>query len=571
MFTTTTTKLAAAIRRIAVTLYDFQQVLTDAIYAGWNNGADNMLAVLPTGGGKTVVFAGILANYEGYSCAVAHRQELVSQISMALARNHVHHRIIAQRDTVTRITRMHVEELGVNYVDPRSNCAVAGVGTLTSSKQINDPIIKQWALRVGLWVMDEAHHVLKNNQWGKAVSMFPNARGLGVTATPTRADGKGLGSEWDGVFDEMVLGPSMRELITRGFLTDYTVFCPPSDLDLSHVKVSEATGDYVPQQLKVAVRNSSIIGDVVRCYLQFAQGKLGVTFAPDVETATDMARKYNEAGVPAEVVSANTPDEVRAEILRRFKARKLLQLVNVDLFGEGFDLPAIEVVSFARPTESLSLYMQQFGRALRKMAGKALAIIIDHVGNIVRHRLPDILRVWTLAPREKRSAKKRFGEIPMKTCTNKQVLCFKPYEAYLKSCPYCGHTPVPAQRSAPEFVDGDLIELDAETLAKLRGDVAKVDGPALIPRDANQIVAASIKKNHRERQDAQATLRACIQWWAGMHHGMGHNDSECYRIFFFRFGIDVLTASALGRPEAMELAHRISEDIGRIGAGVLVA
>jgi DNA repair protein RadD len=235
--------------------------------------------------------------------------------------------------------------------------------------------------------------------------MFPNARGLGVTATPVRADGKGLGAHHDGVMHHIIEGAGMRDLIQQGFLTDYRIFAPPSDLDLTGV-TRAADGDYNKKQLKQRVRRSQIIGDVVAHYLRIAPGKLGLTFATDVETATEIANRYRAAGVPSEVVSAKTPTGQRIEILKRFKRREVMQLVNVDLFGEGFDLPALEVVSMARPTESYGLYCQQFGRVLRPLPGKTVGIIIDHVGNVVRHGLPDKPRRWSLDRREKRTVVK---------------------------------------------------------------------------------------------------------------------------------------------------------------------
>jgi len=318
--------------------------------------------------------------------------------------------------------------------------------------------------------------------------MFPNARGLGVTATPERADGRGLGRWADGLFDEMVEGRNMRDLINMGYLTDYRIFAPKTeDLYLENVKTG-SDGDYTRESLKTAVRQSHVVGDVVKHYLRIAPGKLGITFATDVETATDIANQFNLAGVPAAVVSAKTPDHERISILRDFKARKLLQLVNVDLFGEGFDLPAIEVVSMARPTKSYSLYCQQFGRALRLMISEILAgawdtytdaqrrafiaestkpyaIIIDHVGNIDPavggHGLPDAPHVWTLDAREKRSGGGKQDK-PTKVC----IECTGFWEGYSTTCPYCGHVAVPGRRDGPEFVDGDLLELDAETLAR---------------------------------------------------------------------------------------------------------
>lgn len=555
---TRVTGVFASVRAAGVVLRDYQESLKQGVYTAWQS-VQNVLAVLPTGGGKTVVFASVLHEYGGASVAIAHRQELVSQISLALARCGVRHRIIAQTTLIKSIIQLQVEECGFSFYDPSAPCTVAGVDTLTQRAK-RDPLFSQWTQRVGLWVMDEAHHVLRANKWGKAVELFPNARGLGVTATPTRADGCGLGLHADGVFGHMVEGPAMRDLITRGYLTEYRVVCAPSDIQdqLSAGDVSNTTGDYKPESLRTAAKRSHIVGDVVDTYIKWASGKLGITFATDVETATQIANQFKARGVPAEVVSAKTPDKLRVAILRRFKRRELMQLVNVDLFGEGFDLPAIEVVSFARPTASYGLYAQQFGRALRPMPGKEKALIIDHVGNVVLFGPPDAPRPWTLDRREKRA---RGVGARIAYCVNE--LCAQPYERFRAACPYCGTKPQPKDRSAPEFVEGDLVELTPEALAKLRGEVAKIDGPAFIPQGATPVVVASIKKNHKERQTQQEVLRSVVRWWAGLQQARGLTDSDSYRLFYQTYGIDVLSAQALGRTEAHTLAERIAADIGR--------
>lgn len=535
----------------------YQSALRNAIYAEWKS-VKNTLAVLPTGGGKTFIFAGIISENSGASCAIAHRSELVSQMSLALAREGVRHRVIGP-DNVRRLcTTAHLDELGRSFYDPNALCAVAGVDTLVRMDAAADP----WFQRVNLWVGDEAHHFLADNKWGRAVSMFPNAYGLGVTATPIRADGKGLGRHADGVFDTMTLGPSMRELIDTGYLTDYRVVCPPNDLDLTDVSVSSG-GDYEPQGLKRARRKSCITGNVVKHYLAFARGKLGITFDTDVESATETAQAYRDAGVPAEVVSAKTPDALRAQILRRFRAREVLQLVNVDLFGEGFDVPGVEVVSMARPTMSFSLFCQQWGRALRIMAGKDKAIVIDHVGNVVRHRLPDAPRAWSLDRREGRRSAAAVNEIPMRVCLNAE--CAAPYERIHPACPFCGHEPEPAARNAPEFVDGDLIELDAATLARMRGAVDKIDAAPHIPAGVSPIVGRAIYNNHWERQQRQADLRKIMGLWGGLQLRGGLNDRQMQRKFFLRYGMDVLTASTLGAGDADKLRATLESDLSTSG------
>jgi len=535
-----------------VQLRPYQETAKARIYKAWER-ARNVGLVLPTGAGKTVLFSNIINEYPGAVCAIAHRQELVSQISLALAMYGVRHRIIGQSKLVKFITQIHLENTGRSYYDANSETAVAGVDTIIR----RGGKLGAWAQAVRLWVCDELHHLQSGNKWGKAVSMFPNARGLGVTATPCRADGRGLGSDNDGLIDELVIGVGMRELIDAGFLTEYRIFAPPCDLDLDGIDTA-ANGDFNQPQLRERVRRSRIIGDVVQEYKRRASGRLGVTFATDVDTAAQIARAFNEAGVRAEMLCATTPDRIRFETVRRFARRDIMQLVNVDLFGEGFDLPAIECVSFARPTQSFSLFCQQFGRSLRPMPGKSHAVIIDHAGNVMRHGLPDAPRPWTLARRERKTAPNP-DLMPVRVCP----ACTGVYERTHRACPYCQHVPEPAARTAPEFVDGDLTELDPDVLAAMRRDVSRIDGPARIPDAAEGVVRLGIIKRHRERQEAQAELRDAIAWWAGHQRAAGRVDSESYRRFYHGFGVDVLSAQALGRPEAIELTGRINSHIGR--------
>lgn len=536
-------------------LRPYQAKLHADIQGAWASGARDVLAVLPTGGGKTVTFSHAAAHNDGGVVAIAHRQEIVSQISLTLARYQIRHRIIGPTSVVKICARLHTVELGRSYYDPNAPVAVAGVDTLVS-RGASD--LGSFGHNVTLVIQDEAHHVLRANKWGQARDMFPNARGLGVTATPARADGAGLGRHADGVYDVMVEGPSMRALIGAGYLADYRIFAPASDVDLSNVTISNTTGDYNADKLRKAVHESHITGDVVQHYLRLANGMQGITFATDVEGAEQIAARFVAAGIPAAAVSAKTPDLERAALLRQFRAREIRQLVNCDLFGEGFDVPSVEVVSMARPTASFVLFCQQFGRALRPMDGKDRALIIDHVGNTLRHGLPDAYRVWTLDRREKR-AKGTAGPELLRAC----IWCTGIYPKRDKTCPHCGHTHVPAARSAPEFVDGDLTELDADVLARLRGAVAQVDLPPeeyraqLAARYVPQLGQMRNVKLHVERQRAQAVLREAIAAWAGVRHAAGRSDDYIYRDFYLTFGTDILSAQALGTDEAEQLATAI--------------
>ena len=540
-------------------LREYQKDAVSGVYQRWDAGAKNTLLVLPTGAGKTVVMSNILDNHAGASVAIAHRQELVSQISMALARQGLRHRIIGPKNVVKLCVSLHTAELGRSYYHPEAKTGVAGVDTLVR----RGDSLREWLNSVTLWAQDEAHHVLTSNKWGKAAEMFPRAKGLGVTATPLRADGKGLGRDYDGLFDDMVIGPNMRELIRRGFLTEYRIFAPPSDYQ--RPDTIGGSGDFTMVNMKKATKQSHIVGDIVAHYVKIAMGKPGVTFVPDVETAHDVAAQFCSAGVPAVAVSAKTPDRERIDCINRFKRGELRQLVNVDLFGEGFDLPAIEVVSMGRPTESYGLYVQQFGRALRLLDGKTHGIIIDHVGNVARHGLPDAPREWSLERRERRSKDTPSDVIPTWVCRE----CVGVWECFIKICPNCGAgKPLPAVRSGPEFVDGDLTELDPAALAEMRGEIDKIDMPEedyrleVVRRGVPLIGQNALVRKHQINQAAQAELRQGIALWAGHRRAEQTPDAVSYMKFYHRYGLDVMSAQALKANEAHALLTKINKDLG---------
>ena len=531
-------------------LREYQVKLRDDIYRAWRDGSRAVCAVAPTGSGKTVLMGSITKDQAtSPGVIVAHRTELVSQISLTLARFEIPHRIIAPQSTVSFLVRQHVRETGRRWHDERAPTTVAAVDTLNA----RHASLGQWFADQRWWMVDEAHHLLSGNKWGTAVERMPNAVGLGVTATPVRADRKSLHVKQGGIFDTMVVGPSMRDLIDRGMLCDYRIFAPPQSIDTEALKIG-STGDYSQPGLRQAAHESRIVGDVVDHYMRLAAGKRGITFTVDVEQSVEVAKRYSDAGVQAMAISAKTPDAVRQAAIDKFRRGVIMQLVNVDLFGEGFDVPAVEVVSMARPTMSYGLYVQQFGRALRILEGKPHGIIIDHVGNVKRHGLPDAPRQWKLL-NEERGKKRATDEnvIPVTTCLE----CMTVYERIHKACPYCGHERVPQSRSDIEHVDGDLVELDAETLAAMRAEVSRVDGDPVVPYGATPIVEASVKKRWKERQEAQATLRDAISTWAGQWHERGASDSEIRRRFYHRFGVDVLSAQSLGASDARDLTARI--------------
>lgn len=538
-------------------LRHYQTTLRDQVYQSWGQGAQNVVMRLDTGGGKTKILSDIVRNTNGAVAIIAHRQELVGQLSGALAENSVRHNLIAAESTRRAIARGHLDTAGRSFYDPGSSVAVASVDTLVKAEC--DPA---WLKRVVLWVVDEGHHLVVDNKWHTAITRFnPEARGLLPTATPKRADRKGLGRAaigGKGVADVMVEGPPMRWLIEQGYLTDYRVICPPSDLEM--LCDVAASGDWSSKALREAAERSHIIGDVVRSYLQYAPGRLGITFSTDVKTAAEMTAAYRLAGVRAETLTGNTDPDLRRNILKRFAARQLDQIVAVDIISEGFDLPAIEVASMARPTASLALYMQQFGRALRPLPGKGKALILDHAGNLMRHQgPPDKPRIWSLQSGENGRTSAGDG-IPYRVC----VACYEPYERFYRECPYCGHCPEVTDRSSPKAVDGDMMELAPDVLEALRKPIEALDRhedfyrQELITTGLPHAYVAAHVNRRRANQEAQIELRAAMAAFGGRCLAEGLTDVQMQRKFFLTYGVDVMTAQALGTNEARALAGKIN-------------
>lgn len=544
---------------MVIELRNYQDDVDKALDVEYSSGLRNILAQMPTGAGKTVLFCHRIIKFNGISLALAHRQELVSQMSLTLAENGILHRILGSTTLIKEISALHIKKYGQSFHSNDALDGVMGVDTLISWCKTNKYNIRNYLNRVGQIIIDEAHHVVNGNKWGKAVLECPNAILLGVTATPWRGDGKGL----DGVFQTMVQGVDMRWLIDHGFLSEYKVFNCTSDIDFEALKTG-GSGDYTKDSMKKAVQGSHIVGDVVKEYIKHASGLQGITFTTDLETAAQISQQYNASGVPAEVVSSKTPLNSRYSIIEKFREGGLMQLVNVDIFGEGFDLPAIKCVSLARPTESLNLHIQQCGRALRKIPNVTTkAVILDHVNNIGRLNLPDAKRNWSLQGRSKRSKGEDDGAIPTKECSE----CTAVYPRNELECPECGYREIPAERSTPEQVDGDLTELSPEVLAQMRNATENIFRHQDLIREEcmkKNIPDVGIKsavKRHILCQDAQEQLRDTMSTWAGIELHKGNPRSKNHKTFYHKFKIDALTAQTLGEKEARALTLKIEKDL----------
>jgi DNA repair protein RadD len=331
--------------------------------------------VAPTGSGKGEVIARVIeaAVARGERpLAILHRAELIGQTSAALRLRGVEHGVIAPGH-------------------PASLSAVQVASVATFARRT-----PQWCGCFDLIVIDEAHHAVAG-AWGAAIASQPKARILGFTATPERLDGRGLRE----IFDRLIVGPGTADLIAAGYLAPFTVFEPMRAPDLSRARIR--AGDYAIEDIRAAM-DGAVIAAAVTEYRRICPSAPAVVFCVDRAHSEAVAERFRAAGVAAQHVDGETPATERRRAIEGLDNGTLNVLCNCGLISEGVDVPRITAAILLRPTQSLALYLQQVGRALRPSPGKERALILDFAGNTVRHGMPDESREWTLDahPRRKR-------------------------------------------------------------------------------------------------------------------------------------------------------------------------
>jgi superfamily II DNA or RNA helicase len=400
---------------------------------------------MPTGSGKTVCFTYMAEQAQAKDKRVlllAHRKELVSQISGALKAWGVHHGVI-RADTKPS----------------HHSVQVAMVQTLANRIKLD----KAGRFKFDLVIIDEAHHATKNSTWGAILAHNAKAKMLGVTATPCRLDGKGLGIDAQGFFDAMVLGPTVSELIERGNLARPVVYAPSQGLDLSGVK--QRGGDYIASQLVGAVDRPGITGDAVAHYRRYCDNQAAIAFTITVSHAGHVVEQFKAAGYQAAVLTGSTPDKERAQMIKDLGTGQLQVLASCNVVSEGTDIPAVAAAILLRPTASYALAMQQIGRALRALPGKSKAIILDHADNVRRHGLPTDAVEWSLSGLQRKKSK---GSSLIKTCNG----CGALVALRTTVCADCGYTFHAANTDSPDKAiieqDGELVEMTPEMIEQLR-------------------------------------------------------------------------------------------------------
>ena len=334
---------------------------------------------------------------------MVHRRELVEQTSQTFAAMGIPHGLI------------------VSGAAPCYELPVQIASVYTLAHRLGD------GLHPDLLICDECHHSTAGT-YKAILDQWPSMYVLGVTATPQRTDGTGLSD----VFQSMVEGPTANDLIRMGNLSQEKAYTLPSSARIDRSKFRIRHGDYVMDDVAKAMDDANIFGDIIGHYQKLIPGKRAICYCITREYSAKLAERFRAAGIPSTHVDCKTPKKEREKAVSDFREGRVSVLCNVDLFGEGFDVPAMDAVILARPTASLILHIQQTMRCMRPDPAHPdkTAIILDHVGNIQKHGLPEMDRAWSLE-----SKKRKQAAPPVKTCPQ----CYLTVAASVKACPACGY------------------------------------------------------------------------------------------------------------------------------------
>ena len=426
-----------------IQLRSYQQKFIDDVRNEFIQNHKRVVGVAPCGAGKTIMTGWIIREvFQRGKRAIffVHRQELIKQTSETFTKLEIPHGIICAG--IPQQLELPVQ--------------IASVQTLARRiDKIPAP---------DLLICDECHHILANT-YKKIIDKWNDAFLLGVTATPLRTGGKTLCD----VFSSMIQAPDVAELIKLGNLTDFDYFAPDTKVDLTGVR--SKFGDFIQDDLANVMKDNRIIGNIVDHYKKIVGGKSAICYCVNVTHSKMVAASFQKFGVNATHIDGDTPASIREQLVEDFRIGKISVLCNAELFGEGFDVPNMQAVILARPTKSLTLFIQQAMRPMRPDPNdpNKRAIIVDHVQNYKRFGLPDTPHEWSLAPNP---PKKIQGEPPVKECPQ----CGLVLPLSSRICPQCDFV----------FVSDDDLK---DKLLEHDGQLVKLDRNKLFGKDLNRAIA----------------------------------------------------------------------------------
>jgi DNA repair protein RadD len=390
----------------------------------------SIIIVAPTGSGKTVIGSEIVrrAIADGKRVLfLAHRREIVKQTAAKLEANGIEHGLIMAGEATS----------------PLDPVQVTAIQTLHARAVRRNKIALPPA---DLLIADECHYAPART-WMKIVEAYPNAILLGLTATPCRGDGRGLG----GIFEKIIECPQVAELITLDHLVRTRTYAPTPP-DLKGIKVQ--AGDYVEKQLAARMDQPKLVGDIISHWHRFAEGRQTVVFATGVRHSAHIRDEFVKSGVTCEHLDGSTAKDERDAILARLKSGETRIVSNCMVLTEGWDMPEVGCCVLARPTKKIGLYRQMLGRVLRPFEGKPDAIIIDHAGACFAHGFAEDPIAWTLDPdrpaKNKTHSKRGEGGSRLVDCSQCGAL-----RTGGEACRHCGFLPAPKPKRI-EVIDGHL-------------------------------------------------------------------------------------------------------------------
>ena len=365
-----------------ITLRDYQQLAKEKIFSKWNR-VDNILYQMPTGTGKTRLFTSIIRDISIWGLRhninyriliIAHRSELIEQSSRSLDKYRIKHGVLAGTMKDKRDLTQAIQVASIQTIThPANQC------------MIDD-------LKFDFIIIDEAHHAIANS-YQKLWEYCPDAKKLGVTATPWRMNYSGFAQ----IFDAYIPSMSIKDFIQKGWLATYQYYSIPTSSELvksiESIREFDIEGDYKNSALVKVCDTSKIRAQLYDSYEKNVLGKKGIIYSISREHSEHICLQYRSRGVVIENIDSKTPAKLREKVIQAFRNGDVDIIVNVDIFSEGFDCPDIEFIQLARPTKSLVKYIQQVGRGLRKNGDKK-CIILDNVGMYSRFGLPDEERDW---------------------------------------------------------------------------------------------------------------------------------------------------------------------------------
>lgn len=446
---------------MAFELRDYQQQAVQDIRLAFREGKKRVILVLATGAGKTVVFSHIAVNATAKGNKVlilAHRDQLIKQASRKLTDNSLRHGIIMAGFTP----------------DHSALAQIASVQTLVRR-------LKKLKFKPDLIIIDECH-LSAAKSYLDILAHYLDALVLGVTGSPCRLDNKPLGKDHGGIYDHMVTGISIRQLIERGFLVRPVVYAPAEQIDLSGIKKS--MGDYKTDELAAVVDKPKLIGDAVAQYKRICPGVPAVAWCVTVQHAQHVADEFNAQGIKAVMLCGDHDTGYRDTVLKQLARGEIQVVTFVGILVEGVDVPEIGAILLLRPTMSLASYLQVIGRGLRPAPGKDRCYVLDHAGLSFKHGLADEEREWSLDWGEKKKkgkAKEKEAAVDVIQCKGcyavfspdagklaaEKKRAQEPTYTAMMCCPNCGKEVVGKTRKV-EHEEGDLQEITPEMAERMR-------------------------------------------------------------------------------------------------------